>query len=165
MWGATLNYLKDTNTDLSYNTWLAPLNIHHIEEDAGIIYLAWPNEPKLINHINEHYLTQIEKAINSSTDRKYRVVIKQVKDYEISKVDTSRMSNPFKQEKLFNPRFHFENFVVGNSNKYAHAVSVAVAESLGDIYNPLFIFLLPSCPEVLSPGYGELYAHLFNICR
>jgi len=140
MWGATLNYLKDTNTDLSYNTWLAPLNIHHIEEDAGIIYLAWPNEPKLINHINEHYLTQIEKAINSSTDRKFRVVIKQVKDYEISKVDTSRMSNPFKQEKLFNPRFNFENFVVGNSNKYAHAVSVAVAESPGDIYNPLFIY-------------------------
>ena len=140
MWGATLNYLKDTNTDLSYNTWLAPLNIHHIEEDAGIIYLAWPNDPKLINHINEHYLTQIEKAINSSADRKYRVVIKQAKDYEISKVDTSRMSNPFKQEKLFNPRFNFENFVVGNSNKYAHAVSVAVAESPGDIYNPLFIY-------------------------
>lgn len=140
MWGATLNYLKDTNTDLSYNTWLAPLNIHHIEEDAGIVYLAWPNQAKLINHINEHYLTQIEKAVNSSTDKKYRVVIKQEKEYEISKVDTSRMSNPFKQEKLFNPRFNFENFVVGNSNKYAHAVSVAVAESPGDIYNPLFIY-------------------------
>ena len=140
MWGATLNYLKDTNTDLSYNTWLAPLDIHHIEEDAGIIYLAWPNQAKLINHINEHYLTQIEKAINSSADKKYRVVIKQTKDYEIAKVDTSRMSNPFKQEKLFNPRFNFENFVVGNSNKYAHAVSVAVAESPGDIYNPLFIY-------------------------
>ena len=140
MWGATLNYLKDTNTDLSYNTWLAPLDIHQIEEDAGIIYLAWPNQAKLINHINEHYLTQIEKAINSSADKKYRVVIKQTKDYEIAKVDTSRMSNPFKQEKLFNPRFNFENFVVGNSNKYAHAVSVAVAESPGDIYNPLFIY-------------------------
>jgi len=140
MWGATLNFLKDTNTDLSYNTWLAPLDIHHIEEDAGIIYLSWPNQAKLINHINEHYLTQIEKAVNSSTDRNYRVVIKQQKDYEISKVDTSRMSNPFKQEKLFNPRFNFENFVVGNSNKYAHAVSVAVAESPGDIYNPLFIY-------------------------
>ena len=140
MWGATLNYLKDTNTDLSYNTWLAPLDIHHIEEDAGIIYLVWPNQAKLINHINEHYLNQIEKAINSSADKKYRVVIKQTKDYEIAKVDTSRMTNPFKQEKLFNPRFNFENFVVGNSNKYAHAVSVAVAESPGDIYNPLFIY-------------------------
>ena len=50
------------------------------------------------------------------------------------------MRNSLNQEKLFNPRFNFENFVVGNSNKYAHAVSVAVAESPGDIYNPLFIY-------------------------
>lgn len=140
IWGTTLNFLKDNNTTLSYNTWLAPLYIHHIEEDAGIIYLAWPNQPNLINYINEHYLTQIEKAINSSTDKKYRVNIKQEKDYEISKIDTSRMKNSFNQEKLFNPRFNFENFIVGNSNKYAHAVSVAVAESPGDIYNPLFIY-------------------------
>ena len=140
IWGTTLSFLKDNNTALSYNTWLAPLYIHHVEEEAGIIYLAWPNQPNLINYINEHYLTQIEKAINSSTDKKFRVNIKQEKEYEISKIDTSRMKNSFNQEKLFNPRFNFENFIVGNSNKYAHAVSVAVAESPGDIYNPLFLY-------------------------
>ena len=48
IWGTTLNFLRDNNTSLSYNTWLAPLTIHHIEEDAGIIYLAWPNQAKLI---------------------------------------------------------------------------------------------------------------------
>ena len=140
IWGTTLNFLKEHNTDLSYNTWLAPLRIHHIEEETGIIYLAWPNQAKLISHINDHYLVQIENAINSSTDKKYRVVIKHDKDYEVVKIDTSRMKNPLNQEKLFNPRFNFENFVVGGSNKYAHAVSVAVAESPGDIYNPLFIY-------------------------
>ena len=140
IWGTTLNFLKEHNTALSYNTWLAPLRIHHIEEDSGIIYLAWPNQAKLISHINDHYLIQIENAINSSTDKKYRVVIKPEKDYEIKNIDTSKMKNPLNQEKLFNPRFVFENFVVGNSNKYAHAVSVAVAESPGDIYNPLFIY-------------------------
>ena len=140
IWGTTLNFLKEHNTELSYNTWLAPLRIHHIEEDSGIIYLAWPNQAKLISHINDHYLVQIENAINSSTNKKYRVVIKPDKDYEIKNIDTSRMKNPLNQEKLFNPRFVFENFVVGNSNKYAHAVSVAVAESPGDIYNPLFIY-------------------------
>ena len=140
IWGTTLNFLRDNNTTLSYNTWLAPLSIHHIEEEAGIVYLAWPDQPRLITHINDHYLTQIENAINSSTEKPFRVVIKSDKDYEISKIDTSRMKNTLNQEKLFNPRFNFESFVVGNSNKYAHAVSVAVAESLGDIYNPLFIY-------------------------
>ena len=107
IWGTTLNFLRDNNTSLSYNTWLAPLTIHHIEEDAGIIYLAWPNQAKLITHINDHYLTQIENALNSSTDKKYRVVIKPDKEYEIAKIDTSRMKSTFNQEKLFNPRFNF----------------------------------------------------------
>jgi chromosomal replication initiator protein len=140
IWGSTLGFLKDNNTELSYNTWLAPLEMHHIEEDAGVIYLAWPNQANLINHINNHYLVQIEHAINSSTEKNYRVVIKPSKDYDAAKIDTSRMKNVFNQEKLFNPRFNFENFVVGSSNKYAHAVSVAVAEAPGDVYNPLFIY-------------------------
>lgn len=140
IWGTTLSFLKANTTELSYNTWIAPLYIHHIEEEAGIIYLAWPNMPNLINHINDHYLNQIENAIFSSQNRKFKVVIKPEKNYETTKIDTSRMINPANQEKLFNPRFNFENFVVGNSNKYAHAVSVAVAESPGDIYNPLFLY-------------------------
>ena len=140
IWGTTLSYLKATTTNLSYDTWISPLYIHHIEEESGIIYLAWPNQAKLINHINDHYLNLIENALNSSLDKKYRVVIKQEKEYDTPKIDTTRMRNSLNQEKLFNPRFNFENFVVGNSNKYAHAVSVAVAESPGDIYNPLFIY-------------------------
>ena len=140
IWGTTLNYLKANTTELSYNTWISPLYIHHIEEEAGIIYLAWPNQSKLVNHLNDHYLNLIENAINSSLDKPFRVVIKQEKEYDVNKIDTTRMKNPLNQEKLFNPRFNFENFVVGNSNKYAHAVSVAVAEAPGDIYNPLFIY-------------------------
>ena len=112
IWGTTLNFLRDNNTTLSYNTWLAPLSIHHIEEEAGIVYLAWPDQPRLITHINDHYLTQIENAINISTEKPFRVVIKSDKDYEISKIDTSRMKNTLNQE----------------------------AESPGDIYNPLFIY-------------------------
>ena len=140
IWGTTLNYLKANTTELSYNTWISPLYIHHIEEEAGIIYLAWPNQSKLVNHLNEHYLNQIENALNSSLDKPYRVLIRQEKEYDVNKIDTTRMKNPLNQEKLFNPRFNFENFVVGNSNKYAHAVSVAVAEAPGEIYNPLFIY-------------------------
>ena len=140
IWGTTLSYLKANTTNLSYDTWISPLYIHHIEEESGIIYLAWPNQAKLINHINDHYLNQIENALNSSLDKKYRVVIRQEKEFDAAKIDTTRMKNSLNQEKLFNPRFNFENFVVGNSNKYAHAVSVAVAEAPGDIYNPLFIY-------------------------
>ena len=140
IWTTTLKFLEANTTPLSYNTWITPLSIHHIEEEAGIIYLAWKDDSKLISHVNNNYLPLIENAINKGLDKKYRIVIKQEKDYETAKIDTTRMKNPLNQEKLFNPRFNFENFVVGSSNKYAHAVSVAVAESPGDVYNPLFIY-------------------------
>ena len=140
IWGTILNSLKEKTANLSYTTWIAPLYIHHIEEDSGIIYLAWPNQAQLINHINDHYLTQIENAVNNCMDKKYRVVIKQEKEYEKSKIDTTRRKSSFTQEKLFNPKFNFDDFIVGNSNKYAHAVSVAVAEDPGNVYNPLVIY-------------------------
>lgn len=140
IWGTILNSLKEKNTNLSYTTWIAPLNINSIEEDSGVIYLAWPNQAQLINHINDHYLTQIETAVNNCMEKEYRVIIKQEKDYEKPKIDTTKRKSPFNQEKLFNPKFNFDDFIVGNSNKYAHAVSVAVAEDPGNVYNPLFIY-------------------------
>ena len=141
IWGTILNSLKDSTTNLSYTTWIAPLYIHHIEEDSGIIYLAWPNQANLVNHINDHYLNQIQKEVNKCMDKKYRVVVKQEKEYDAPKVEsTSASKSQFTDEKLFNPKFNFDNFIVGNSNKYAHAVSVAVAEDPGNIYNPLFIY-------------------------
>ena len=73
-------------------------------------------------------------------DKEYRVIIKQEKEYEKPKIDTTRRKSSFTQEKLFNPKFNFDDFIVGNSNKYAHAVSVAVAEDPGNVYNPLFIY-------------------------
>ena len=100
IWGTTLSYLKANTTNLSYDTWISPLYIHHIEEESGIIYLAWPNQAKLINHINDHYLNLIENALNSSLDKKYRVVIKQEKEYDATKIDTTRMKNSLNQEKL-----------------------------------------------------------------
>ena len=88
LWGTTLNFLKDNNTNLSYTTWLAPLNIHHIDEEAGVVFLAWPDQPKLITHINDHYLTQIENAINSSNEKPDKVEIQTVNEYEIRHIDT-----------------------------------------------------------------------------
>lgn len=140
IWGQALSSLKENTTNLSYTTWIAPLYIYKIEEDSGIIYLAWPNQSSLVNLLNERYLPQIKAALNDCLDKNYEVVIKQEKEYEVTQIDTSKMKSVLNQEKLFNPRYNFDNFIVGNSNKYAHAVSVAVAEAPGTNYNPLFIY-------------------------
>ncbi len=140
IWETTLSFLKANTTELTYDTWIAPLYIKKIEEEAGIIYLACNNHQPVIDHINEHYLQMIENSINNGLDKTYRVILKNESDYDSPKVDKSKNKTTQSHEKLFNPRFNFDNFVVGNSNKYAHAVSVAVAQNPGDIYNPLFLY-------------------------
>lgn len=139
IWGGFTNAIKANVNEMSYSTWFASLYIHHIDEEASIIYLASVDDFK-IKFINDNYIPLMEKIFKDLLNKTCRVVVKYEKDYETTKIDTSRMTNLFKQEKLFNPRFNFENFVVGNSNKYAHAASFAVAETPAVAYNPLFIY-------------------------
>ncbi len=139
IWGGFTNAIKANVNEMSFSTWFAPLRIHNIDEEAGVIYVA-SSEDYTIKFINENYIPLMEKTFKSLLNKDYRVVVKYEKDYETSKIDLSKGKNLFNKEKLFNPRFNFENFVVGNSNKYAHAASYAVAETPASIYNPLFIY-------------------------
>ena len=142
-WEEALEYLRTNVMQVSYQTFIEPLYVHHVEEDERVVYLAWPQNNNLINHVKNHYKDIIEAAVNLKMDEKVRVVIKTERELksvgmEEDSPKTEEMS--LKLEKLFNPRFCFENFVVGKSNQFAHAVSLAVADSPGEVYNPLFIY-------------------------
>ena len=139
IWGGFTNAIRASFNEVSYKTWIAPLYIHRIDEEAGIIYLA-SKEDFVINFVNSNHIPLFEKVFKSLLNKDYRVVVKFEKDYEPSKIDTTKYRNAGTQEKLFDPHFTFENFVVGNSNKYAHAASLAVAETPAAAYNPLFIY-------------------------
>lgn len=89
----------------------------------------------------------IEKAFKSATGEDYRVVVKHTSDYAQQKEDPDPiirqpviMNPKLRKQKIFNPKYTFDNFVVGNSNKYAQAAALAVAESPSVAYNPLFIY-------------------------
>ena len=98
--------------------------------------------------IKKRYIPLLEKSFQSVTGEKYRVVIQTNNDYKENreKNEDNKASEAFdlkirfKKENIFNPKFTFDNFVVGESNKYASAVCKAVAQNPSDVYNPLFIY-------------------------
>lgn len=137
IWDGFLKSIENSIPAVSFKTWFSPLYIKNINEEAGVIYIA-STEDYVIKQLQRNYMPIIEKAFDSFTDKHYRIVIKTEEEYDLpQKVDFKK---DFKNEKLIDPRYTFENFVVGNSNKVAHAVSLAVAESPGETYNPLYIY-------------------------
>ena len=95
--------------------------------------------------VEKHYGQAIQEAIDSSTKQRLKVNLEtnsQIKAGYPGSIAQPLPAKPkeFKDTSGLNPRYTFENFVVGPSNRHAHAYSLAVAESPAKAYNPLFIY-------------------------
>ena len=130
-------------SDISFKTWLKPLQIHSVSDHTVTILV--PSEQMGIDYITKKYMFPIKVAIAELTGKEYDIEFilpEQAKKYEIKKKfsSVSHVENSSNAEKAnLNPKYTFDTFVVGNNNKFAHAAALAVAESPGKMYNPLFI--------------------------
>ena len=148
IWDSVLEIIKENTTPISFDTWFKPLKIRKIDNNLNIVYIEVNSDKGkdfIISTIKNRYLTYLQNAFKTVLNDEYRVVLKDSEEYENeeSKKNTIKPNLNKKilnKQKIFNPKFNFDNFVVGGSNKYAHAAALAVAESPSEAYNPLFIY-------------------------
>jgi chromosomal replication initiator protein len=142
VWKEVLTIIENNTTPISFDTWIKPIFVYKIDNDLKIVYLS-TGEDYIIKIVKNRYIHLLEQSFKDVLQENYKVVIKLNEDYKKNEPSEKKKvvnKNIFNKDKIFNPRLNFDNFVVGNSNKYAHAASLAVAESPSETYNPLFIY-------------------------
>lgn len=148
-WRDLLSEIEKNVTAVSYRTWFLPLTPIEVDEKGKTISFACSDSFK-IDVLKKRYIPVLENCVEKVFEKPLKVLLLIKSDEEIERAlskdpvksvsITEEEKNDFKEEFYLNPRQNFENFVVGSNNDYAHAVSLAVAESPAKVYNPLFIY-------------------------
>ena len=142
IWDSFIEEIKKSTSKLSFDMFFSDLSLYKLDVDNKIIYIQL-EDISIIKFLREKYIVQIEDIFSRMLRDDFQVVIKSKDEYKSNKIDKKkkvRKSLYKDNSKLFNPKFNFENFVVGGNNRFAYAASLAVAESPAEAYNPLFLY-------------------------
>ena len=146
IWQKSLEIIRENINPRSFQTWFAPLKPIHL--DATGLVLGVPNKffcEWLDNHYMKILHNAIAQAYGQSLSVEYRVLDEKpfspYKDPNIKIHQKEQKPAPEKYESNLNNHYTFENFVVGDGSRFAHAAAIAVAEAPGNTnYNPLLIY-------------------------
>lgn len=134
VWDKIKQELRKNQDELSFNTWIADLEVY--KEDDKTVYLLAPS--KFIRSILEkrNYAKEFSRLHQQFSGQQRSFVVLSLEDIDPQATKDNLLPN----KSTLNPKYVFDDFVVGSNNRFAHAASVAVAEDPGKSYNPLFIY-------------------------
>lgn len=144
VWSDLVNQFREELTPEVYNTWFSPIRVTSFNEDSIIVEV--PNQ-LYKDWFNKNCLKRIKTSLDQIYKKPINISVtisnKDVPLPPPSSVEPPPM--PSKQlisykDSMLNPRYSFENFIVGPNNRFAHAASIAVAQAPAKAYNPLFIY-------------------------
>ena len=153
IWRKILNDIQGRITEVSFHTWIQPLQPIEIDKDAKTITLG-TTKPMAVNMVQRNYAALIEETTEKFLKSRYTPIVKLMSENELAesmsdepgkseKTIRPLPADALKQEFFLNPKYDFDNFIVGANNNYAHAVCLAVAETPATVYNPVFLYSAP----------------------
>ena len=141
-------------SSISYNTWIEPLKIHNVINNVVNIVIP-SDQSHALNYISTKYKSFFQVTISEMFNHMYDVNFILEADAKLNEPveQEQSMSVPFSnmnyENANLNPKYKFDTFIVGSNNKFAHSASLAVAESPGKAYNPLYLYG--------GPGLGKTH--------
>ena len=155
-WNDILQTVKTEHdiSKVSFETWIKPLEVYGVDGDT--LYILVPADKMTLNYIQKRYSLPIKVAIAEIIGTEYEIEF--ILPEQAINIKSSASSNATKTSKPtaanadksnLNPNYTFDTFVVGSNNRFAQSASLAVAESPGEAYNPLYIYG--------GPGLGKTH--------
>lgn len=142
-WDEILEYIKNEYnlSDISFNTWIKPLKFHSVENNKVIIIIPF-DQSHSKNYISSKYSLPIKVSITEVTGMEYDVefILEKDASSEDTLINNNIINTPEYENTNLNHTYTFDTFVVGSNNRFAQSAALAVAESPGETYNPLFIY-------------------------
>lgn len=155
IWSEFLNTIKTKVSPISYNLWFKDIKLYDITNDNATILVNSSNKntSQFISSLVENYYDTIkdiiDKITNSSIDIQFITKEEAIEKEKTKNNDTIVNSSlkteydtdisKYKYNNNFNPKYTFDTFVVGDSNRLAYGTALAVAKKPGKLYNPFFI--------------------------
>lgn len=147
LWEKTLNIIKGELTEVSFNTWIK--SCEPISISSNTIKISVPNSFTQ-DILEKRYKDLVINSIEAACSKVYKIEFLIGSELQENEELEGKAKNTIKDtmaitvndemSSTLNPKYTFNSFVIGNSNRFAHAASLAVAESPAKAYNPLFIY-------------------------
>jgi chromosomal replication initiator protein len=175
LWGEVAGRLRGALNDTTYGTWFGETRGLELSGDRFI--LAVPNDFTR-DWIEGHFIGLISAAIRDVTGQERPVELQVIEsppgfdeplhvgeEVEVLAGPAERIQPSRSESAGFNSKYTFDSFVIGSSNRFAHAAALAVAEAPAQAYNPLFIYggtglgkthLLQAVAQYVSEHSSEL---------
>lgn len=165
LWARCLEFIRDNVESTSYNTWFVPIEPHAYKAEEHSFYIKVPT-PFFCEFLEEHYVGILQAALEKATGAKTQLFYMPIVDSKTGAAPTfpsdaapaarsekapahpaNRTPEPQPNEAPaqeldphLNPRYRFDNFIEGISNRLPRSIGESIAQDLAKTFNPLFLW-------------------------